>query len=622
MSPPTARLARWIDEVLDAENKDAPYIVTEQETLTRKQAAQRIRSTNTLFQQMDLKGGDILLLATQDDMSLAVLFLSALRNGIVAAVADPSLTPSEFRNMVDWVQPAAIFTDAAQAAKVNVSGLVGSDRLVCIGERQTEVASGLRKLLGRRPSATAPSYPDLLKRLEPTAAFGNPQETDTALILFTSGTTSRPKGVELTQCNLYAQTRSFIDQYQLAVGLRLLNVLPLHHTDGLTQGVLLAFLSNCNLYRPFRFRMHLLPALLDTIYSKYITHFITVPSVLAMALRLADEFDDTFDTDQFRFIISTAAHLDAGLWNDFEERFQVRVVNVYGLTETVSEALYCGPDDDTRKLGTIGKPVGCEALIVNDDDQPLDDEVSGELIVRGDIVMKGYFRDPEATSEVLREGWLYTGDLAQRDRDGYYRIVGRKKNVVIRGGINVCPEEVTGILHQLPDVTDAVCFGLPANAYDERLIACIVPNAPVVGDEAAKMADTIMEYCRERLAPEKRPDRVFLLEAFPRGPSGKVVLEEVKNIARDRISAVNKSTNEGSVREKLYAIAASCFGVSSDRLSPASNFENTEGWDSLSQVNLVVALEREFGVQFQARDIMNLSSMADVEHIMTRKLAG
>lgn len=160
-----------------------------------------------------------------------------------------------------------------------------------------------------------------------------------AYILFTSGTTSRPKGVEITHGNLLAQMQTFCRQYGYTPRTRLLNILPLHHTDGLTQGPVVALTAGASVYRPFIFSINRLSELIDNIYKHSITHFITVPSILQLIDAMDQQVDDGFHTDCFQYVISTAGYLDPNLWARFEQRFQTKIVNVYGLTETVCEAL-------------------------------------------------------------------------------------------------------------------------------------------------------------------------------------------------------------------------------------------------------------------------------------------
>ena len=201
--------------------------------------------------------------------------------------------------------------------------------------------------------------------------------------------------------------------------------------------------------------------MLSDLYRHAVTHLVTVPSVLALATALDESFDASFDYPEFRFLISTAAYLDPVLWESFEQRFGTQIVNVYGLNETVCETMYAGPSPEHRRLGSVGKPIDSYAKIIDENGRELSDEETGELLVAGDHLMSGYFNNPDATAAVLQDGWFRTGDLARRDKDGFYYITGRKKDLIISGGMNIYPEDVNGVLRSIPGVIDAVTFGLP-----------------------------------------------------------------------------------------------------------------------------------------------------------------
>jgi long-chain acyl-CoA synthetase len=318
-------------------------------------------------------------------------------------------------------------------------------------------------------------------------------------------------------------------------------------------------------------------------------------------------------------VISTAAYLDEGLWRRFEERFEVPVVNVYGLTESVCEALYCGPDPATRRIGTIGKPIDCEARIVGESGDDVEPGSAGELILRGDNVMRGYFRMPEETAEVLKDGWFYTGDLAATDEDGFFRIVGRKKSVIITGGVNIYPEEVTTVLRAIPGVLDAVTFGMPDETWGERVVSCVVP---VPG--RALCVDGIAAQFVERASREKLPLEIHLADDLPRGPAGKVVLAEVKAMIEQLRLQPARALGSGGrtdVQETVFAVAGSTFKTDVRALSLDSDTGNTPDWDSLAHIEFLHALETVFEVRMAPRDVTDIVSLRDAVRVVEAKLA-
>jgi long-chain acyl-CoA synthetase len=605
-----SELTLAFDRIVAATDPRKP-VIAGNESLTYGTLIERVRRLTTWFRALGLNPGDRLVIASADDSAIFTFFMAALRNGLTAAVIDPACPPEEAKTLIGAADPALVCVDSKifEAAGL-ATVLPGTMKFIRIEPGRRE-AGGLGRRLaglfgGQKSEAPRETFPASLAQWDVAPDYlGALGDEAGALILFTSGTTSRPKGVELTHGNLQAQFKAFVSQYGFTPESRILNSLPMHHTDGISQGAALAFFVGCTLYRYNRFSLHDLPALLVSIYKDRITHLITVPTILALIQRLATEVGDAFTTPDFKFVISTAAHLDETLWRDFEERFKVVVVNSYGLTETVSEAIYCGPGEDSRRIGTIGKPNGAEARIVGLAGEAVPAGEIGELTLRGPLIMKGYFRNPEATAEVIKDGWFHTGDLATVDADGFYRIVGRKKSVIIRGGLNVYPEDVTKVLRAVPGVLDAVTFGMQDAIWGETVVSCVVPVA------GRTLAETdLIAACRAGLAPERVPSHVHIFDDFPRGPAGKIVLNEIKALVEAR-RAEAAPQGTGDVETRLIGLAASCFQVEPSSLSLASTSDGTTGWDSLTHVNLVDAIEEAFVIKLSPRDIMRLGSLAD-----------
>ena len=459
-------------------------------------------------------------------------------------------------------------------------------------------------------------YPALLDRIDRVTERQDIPADCAALILFTSGTTSSPKGVVLTHANLSAQMKTFRGHYGFDADSVIVNHLPLHHTDGLNQAVLLTLALGATLLRPAAISMQNLGEMMDLVYRERATHLITVPTVLAMMTRLPDSYDDSFATPDFRFIASTAGYLDERIWREVETRFDTMVVNSYGLTETVMEALYCGPTEATRRIGTIGKPVDCEARIVSASGAEAPPGQTGELWLRGANVMCGYLDDPDATREVLRDGWLLTGDLVVQDEDGFFRVVGRKKNIIIRGGINVSPENVNSVLVAMPGVDAAATIGLRHDYLGEKVVSCVVTR------DGGPSADVLMAHCRKELAAEAVPNKIHILQALPYGPSGKVELGKLRSLVEQREAVAEASVDASqSPREQVLAIAAAAFQHPVAALSPGSTQDTVQGWDSLSYLEMVMALERKFSFDLSPRDVMNIRRLSDAIRVVETRLA-
>ena len=587
--------------------------------LTYRELFDRVDRLTTVYRDQGLLRDDRVVVASSDDLAVVTLFMSLIRNGITAVILNPEGTREELQNLIKAADAKSIFADADVVERAALDDFVAEGTaLVKIRPDASGPKKGLLgRLTGGRQDTPDDSYPGILDHVAPSNDQPDSLPDSTvAYILFTSGTTSRPKGVEITHRNLFAQMATFVRQYGYDPESRLLNVLPLHHTDGLTQGPVVVFTIGATVHRPMRFRVDALAEFLDSIYAQRITHLITVPSVLALILNVADERPDSFDAEDFRFVISTAAYLDENLWRDFEARFATQVVNVYGLTESVCEAFYCGPDDATRKIGTIGKPIDCEARILDAKGEEVAGGEVGELVLKGDNIMKGYFRMPEETAAVLKDGWFFTGDLARFDADGFCTIVGRKKNVIITGGINIYPEDVTSTLRSLPKVLDAVTLGMEDPIWGERVVSCIVPKP----GETVEVQEVAREFL-DRASREKLPAEIHLFEDLPRGPAGKVILEEVRNQILARRQGTSNQGPARDLQDQLFKMAAEVFKVPVEELSLASNPENTGGWSSLAHVELLLKLEQEFGFRMSPQAIMTIKSLSDALEVVEKEMA-
>ena len=573
------------------------FIQAQSGTLKYGEVVARLPRLTGVFRRMGLAAGARVVLASDDDLALATIFIALIRNGLTAVVLNPEVRATELARLVDAADPGALIIDSRLIERLLPEH---RDRLPIL----------------RVDAAQADAYPALL---DAAPAEEPPRSVDpesTAYILFTSGTTSRPKGVEITHRGLFAQMSTFVRQYGLDQRTRLMNLLPLHHTDGLTQGVVVTACAGAVLLRPMRVRINLIGDFVNACHDLKATHLVTVPSLLALILGLGERFHDALRSPWFRFVISTAAYLDPGLWQRFEENYGVRVVNVYGLTETVCETTYCGPDDATRRLGTIGKPVDAEARIVDESGRDCLPGAEGELLIRGPHVMKGYFRLPDETAAVLRDGWLHTGDLATVDSEGFYRIVGRRKDVIISAGINVYPEDVNAVLRTVPGIVDAATIGLPDERWGEIVVCGLVAQP---GHEPGEQQ--VAAHFLAQASPEKLPREFHFFADLPRGPAGKVVKSELRRLIEERRAATRHTSAGGSIRHRVFEEAARAFKCRAEDLTPESNPRTTPGWSSLAHVEFLMALEVEFSINLQPDEIMRIDSVGDALTLIERRVA-
>ncbi|MCZ6784732.1 MAG: AMP-binding protein [Proteobacteria bacterium] len=622
----SSAFAERLDKARDQVRPSQPFLEASDGVLTYGELFDRIDRLASLFRERGVNEGDRVLLCTQSDRECVALYMAAVRWGAAAVVADPEATADELGQLVRVTEPRLAFIDRRALDQLGS----GPDADLGLGVDCVPVVTGARRgrslrdrLLGGSPSSDAggSAYPALLDALAPAAELPPlPAETSPAHILFTSGTTDGPKGVVVTHRSLAAHMDTLVRHYGYDATTRVLNLLPLHHTDGITQGPTLVAMTGGTVVRPFRFRVQAVDDLLEAVYRERITHLYSTPTMLSLLLRLGEDYADSFDTPDFRFVISSAGLLSEALWTEFERFFRTCVVNVYGLTETVSGSLYCGPDDATRRLGTLGKPVDCAARLVDDAGEDVPVGSAGELLLRGEHVTPGYFRQPEETQKVLRDGWLHTGDLCTCDEDGFYRMVGRKKNVIVTGGINVVPEEVSGVLRRLPGVRAAETVGVRDGVWGERVVSFVELEPDAADADTAMTPDALASGCRAHLAPEKIPHRFHVVEELPRGPAGKVLLGELRALAEKLGGGPGGGgISPDDTRRTVIRIAADCFQQPEASLAPSSSPENTDGWDSFAHMSLILDLEEAFAVRFTSRDIMSVRSLADAEEIVCEK---
>lgn len=551
--------------------------------------ARDMRCLAAMFTANGLVTGDRVLVASRDEEAVVKLFLALLRAGITPVIGDAEITGSELGELMDVCDPAALFADEDMLVNATLDEKLPQSRIFPI-----------RKV-----------HDTLLYVQDPGRWTPVENRPEVALLVLTSGTTSTPKAVELTYENLIAQLTIFDEIYGFDSGTRLLNLLPLHHVDGLIRGPLVALWFGGYLYRQTPFSVQNVPAILNALTEKDITHFITVPAMLRIVARIGSDKRDAFSGPNFRFILCSADLLDAQLWSHVEETFKIPVVNAYGLSEVVCDALFAGPENATRRIGSLGRPYGCTAMVLDDDFRPVPAGETGELVLSGPTVMRGYFNAPDITRTVLRDGAFHTGDYVRINPDGLYDFVGRKKTAIVSAGATIHPETVAIILSTMPGVAEAVAFGVPDAARGEKLVAAIAPQP---GQEITLAAASA--FCRKHLSAERTPAEFRIMTSLPRGASGKVLIAEmIAGAANDAaVLAEEPATfaeESGGLEEKVCAVAAKCFNVDATGLSADSTPFNTDGWDSLAHMTLIEELEIAFDMQFSAAEIASIAALGD-----------
>lgn len=364
--------------------------------------------------------------------------------------------------------------------------------------------------LGQLMAKQAPTFPTVATSAE-----------DTAVIIYTSGTTGRPKGAELTHSNLMLNAVLSADLVGIYTEDKLLIVLPLFHIFAMT------VLMNAGIYRGAS--SVLLPrfdgqAVLGLMQKHRITIFAGVPTMYWGLLNCdTSEFDLEKIKNGLQICVSGGASLPIEVLRSFEHKFKVPIIEGYGMSEG-SPVVTFNHRDQKRIAGSIGTPVwGVEVMIADEEDNPVPIGEKGQLLYRGHNVMKGYYKKPEANAEVLKGGWLHSGDVAYQDENGYFYIVDRTKDMIIRGGLNVYPREVEEVMMEHEAISLVAVIGVPHIEYGEEIKACVVLKEGATATEAE-----LIDWTKERIAAYKYPREIEFMDALPMSATGKILKKELR----------------------------------------------------------------------------------------------
>jgi long-chain acyl-CoA synthetase len=350
----------------------------------------------------------------------------------------------------------------------------------------------------------------------PATAATPPAAERIALLMYTSGTTGAPKGVLLTNRNLIANARNITNEHALGADDRVLATLPFYHINGLVVTLLAPLFHGGSVVVPPRFSAR---TFWRDAAQESCTWINVVPTIVAYLLNCTDPCP--YDLSALKFCRSASAALPAEHHRAFEARFGIGIVETMGMTETAAPIFSNPYDPAQRRIGSIGRPSGSEARVIDREGRECGPNECGEIVVRGEQVMAGYYKRPEETHAAFTaDGWLRTGDLGYRDADGYFYINGRAKELIIKGGENIAPREIDEALLKHPGVLDAAAVGVPDPAYGQEIVAFIVPRTE--GGACAPDVTELRDHCLRELGRYKTPKEFRFVADLPRGPSGKV----------------------------------------------------------------------------------------------------
>ena len=455
------------------------------------------------------KGDRVSLLLT-NRVEYLIFYFACFKTGAWAGPVNALLKPQEIEFIIGNSEAAVAVTEPDLYSKLMDSrkNLPSLRHVIMTGDDKKKYDLNSSSIIHNSLS----SGPDSL----PAAEISGDDE---AVIIYTSGTTGKSKGVLLTHGNLLSNARQIAEWLHLTPEDRALMIMPLFHVNALMTTAMAALWAGGSLVLAPRFSAS---RHWDMISQYGATYFGSVATMLSLLNHTyPDGLPEGLETSRLRFALCGSAPVPVEVMKEYESLFDCPVVEGYGLSESTCRSTF-NPPDERRRPGSVGLPIGNEVKVFDGEDREVEPGQVGELVLRGPNIMKGYYRNEAATREAFRSGWFHTGDLGYRDKDGFFYIVDRKSDMIIRAGENIYPREIDEALYQHPKVKDAATVGVAHPLYGEEVKSFIVLRE---GQQATE--DEILEFCRERLADFKCPKAIEFLDDIPKGPTGKLLKREL-----------------------------------------------------------------------------------------------
>ncbi len=446
---------------------------------------------------MGLKKGDKVSFMLANGFQAAKIFLGTMYGGFVVAPLNLMAQPSQLAYVLEHSDTKVVFYSEDHKERLTVAAAKVARDIKLI-----EIDNDSESIIPENEDFSGLSLPEMA-------------EEDDALLLYTSGTTGVPKGVILSNKNMVAGGEYTTLAHELTPDDRALCSLPLYHINGEVVTAVTPLVSGSSVVIPKKFSTSNFWELI----SEYrCTWFSVVPTMISYLCSATDLKGKDFNVDQVRFGRSASSALPPSLHHTFEEKFGISIVETMGLTETAAPVFSNPMDPKLRKYGSPGPAVGNTAKIIDEKGVELPRGEQGEIMIKGDNVMKEYYKAPDITAKTIEpDGWLHTGDLGYMDEDGFVFVTGRIKELIIKGGENIAPKEIDEVLYQHPAILDAAAVGIPDDTYGEEILACVTlqPGSEVTEQE-------LLDHCLELLGKFKTPKAIKLMDELPKGPSGKI----------------------------------------------------------------------------------------------------
>ena len=485
--------------VSDAPDKPFLFSEIDKRQFTYKEFETAVKRTANLLASNGVRKGDVVSLLLPNSVEYVIAYFACWHIGALAGPINSLLKAQEIAYVITNSEAKAWLVHPEFLSIVDaIRDQLGSTLCVIPFDNEAEAAAGVS---------------------ETTEYEVNLTSDDEAIIIYTSGTTGKPKGCLLTHGNVIANARQISSWLNFTGSDRLLTMMPLFHMNAVSVTTMSALYAGGSTVVSQKFSA----SRFWQIISDYeITSFGSVATMLSMLLSTyPDGIPPDLKTEQLRFAMCGSAPVPAEVLRRFEETFNCLVVEGYGLSESTCRSTF-NPPDKRRRAGSCGLPIGNEMRVVDDEDRDVPDGELGEIVLRGENILKGYYKNEQANESAFRNGWFHTGDIGYRDPDGFYYIVDRKSDMIIRGGENIYPREIDEVLYQHPDIAAAAAVGVPDHLYGEEVAAVVVLKAGAKTSE-----QEVIDYCRARLADFKCPKTVHFVEDIPKGPTGKLLKREL-----------------------------------------------------------------------------------------------